>query len=201
MIIGGPPCQGFSYAGSKRPKDPRNSLFKNFAQWVNVLQPKVFVMENVKGLLIGKNEKGEKVIEIIKAAFQKLGYTVKIWELNAANYGVPQNRERIFIVGNKSGVEISEPPITHYLPTEKKKLNGKAKTLKQAICVIKAIGDLPTLNAREGEEVSVYKNKPRTDFQKASRGDTEILYNHVTMGHSKRVVERYEQILNGCTLQ
>jgi len=202
VIIGGPPCQGFSYAGpTKDPKDPRNSLFKNFAQWVEILQPKIFIMENVRGLLTGKNGKGEKVIEIIKSTFEKIDYTVKIWELNAANYGVPQNRERIFIVGNKLGVEISEPSITHYLPIEGKKHIGKAKTLKQAINVIKAIGDLPQLKAGEGEEVSVYKTKPRTNYQKASRGDIKVLYNHVSMDHRKRVVERYGQIINGSTLE
>ncbi len=202
VIIGGPPCQGFSFAGpTKDPKDPRNSLFKNYVQWVKVLQPKVFVMENVKGLLTGKNHDGEKVIEIIKVAFKAIDYSIKIWELNAANYGVPQNRERIFIVGNKVGVEISEPPITHFLPCEKKMLNGKAKTLKQAINVQKAIGDLPKLKAGQGEEETVFKTKPRTDFQKASRGSVTTLYNHVTMVHTKRVVERYEQILSGLTLE
>ncbi|MEK6615349.1 MAG: DNA cytosine methyltransferase [Bacteroidota bacterium] len=203
VIIGGPPCQGFSNAGSGRKdkNDPRNSLFRNYAQWVEVLEPKVFIMENVRGLLTGKNEKGEKVIEIIKSAFQAIGYTVKVWELNAANYGVPQNRERIFIVGNKVGVEISEPPVTHYLPSEKKMLNGKAKTLKQAINVQRAIGDLPKLKAGQGEEETAFKTKPRTDFQKASRGGIDTLYNHVTMVHTKRVVERYEQILSGLTLE
>ncbi len=202
IIIGGPPCQGFSYAGpTKDPKDPRNSLFKNFAQWVEVLQPKVFVMENVRGLLTGKNERGERVIEIIKKSFRDIGYTIKIWELNAANFGVPQNRERIFIVGNKLGIEMSEPPITHYLPSEKKALNGKAKTLKQAITVHKAIGDLPKLKAGEGQEQTVFKSKPRSEFQKLSRSNTNELFNHVTMIHTRRVVERYEQILNGFSLE
>lgn len=201
VIIGGPPCQGFSYAGpTKDPKDPRNSLFKNFAYWVDVLKPKVFVMENVPGLLTGKNEKGEKVIDIIKKTFTDIGYTVKVWELNAANFGVPQNRERIFIVGNKFGAEISEPPCTHYLPSEKKQLNGKAKTLKQAINVQKAIGDLPKLKAGEGAEETEFTTKPRSDFQKLSRGNTVKLYNHVAMVHTKRVVERYEQILSGLSL-
>src|SRR5690606_11277219 len=109
IIIGGPPCQGFSHAGKKDPSDPRNSLFKNYAQWVKTLKPKVFVMENVRGLLTGTNEKGEKVIDIIIKTFQKIGYTVNIWELNAANYGVPQIRERIFIVGSIDGSLITPP--------------------------------------------------------------------------------------------
>lgn len=201
VIIGGPPCQGFSYAGpAKDPKDPRNSLFKNFVRWVEVLKPKVFVMENVPGLLYGKNERGEKVIEIVKNAFQSLGYTINIWELNAANYGVPQNRERIFIVGNNLGGEIIKPKITHYLPVQKKELNGKAKTLKQAITVIKAIGDLPKLKAGEGKEEIELTTKPRTDYQKESRGKINVVHNHVTMVHTKRIVERYEQILSGLTM-
>lgn len=202
VIIGGPPCQGFSVAGpAKDVKDPRNSLFKNFAQWVDVLQPQVFVMENVRGLLTRKNEKGEKVIEIIKKTFTSIGYKVDIWELNAANYGVPQNRPRIFIVGDKSGIEISKPPITHYLPEEKNKLKKTAKTLKPAVRVFKAIADLPKLKAGEGKEEAAYTRTPKNEFQKLVRGDVNTLYNHVTMSHTKRVVKRYEQILKGLSLE
>jgi len=200
IIIGGPPCQGFSHAGLKDPKDPRNSLFRNFAQWVDVLKPKVFVMENVKGILTGKNENEEKVIDIIKAVFESIGYTIAIWELNAANYGVPQSRERIFIVGNSVKTEITAPPITHYLPEEKKKLNGSAKGLQKAINVIKAIGDLPKLGAGEGVEKAILATKPKNDFQRQIRGKKSELYNHVTMAHTKRVVMRYEQILSGFEL-
>lgn len=202
IIIGGPPCQGFSFAGPiKDPKDPRNSLFKNFVKWVDVLQPSVFIMENVRGLLTGKNEKGEKVIEIIMDTFGRIGYASKVWELNAANFGVPQNRERVFIVGNKFDKEISPPPITHYLPSEKIKLNGSAKTLKQALNVSRAIGDLPKLRAGEGTEIAIFTTKPKTIFQVISRGDTDTLYNHVAMAHTKRVVKRYEHLLNGFTLE
>jgi len=201
VIIGGPPCQGFSVAGpTKDPKDPRNSLFKNFAQWVEVLQPKAFVIENVRGLLTGKNEKGEKVIDIIISTFNAIGYTSTVWELNAANYGVPQNRERIFIVGNKSGKKISKPKITHYLPDEKERLNGNARNLKPAINVIQAIGDLPKLKAGEGKEEVIFLIKPKNDFQKKIRDDAVTLFNHVTMDHTERIVKRYEKILNGYSL-
>ncbi len=202
VIIGGPPCQGFSYAGpAKDPKDPRNSLFKNFVQWVDVLRPKVFVMENVRGLLTGRNEKGEKVIDIITKAFRHIGYKVNIWELNAANYGVPQSRERVFIVGNIFNRDIEIPPITHYLPWQKKGLNGKAKALKQAINVRQAIGDLPKLQAGEGQEVAELTTKAKTNYQRLLRGTSSVLYNHVTMSHTKRIVERYRQILRGHSLE
>lgn len=202
IIIGGPPCQGFSFAGPiKDPNDPRNSLFQNFAQWVDVLQPKFFVMENVRGLLTRKNDKGEKVIGIIVRTFEELGYTVTIWELNAANYGVPQSRERVFIVGNKLGLTVSPPPITHFLPSQKKQLNGEVKKLKKAITVQNAIGDLPKLKAGEGAEEVLFTGKPRSDYQKIMNSGEDKLFNHVTMVHTKRMVERYEQIIQGVNLQ
>lgn len=201
IIIGGPPCQGFSHAGSRDPNDPRNSLFKNFAEWVDVLKPSVFVMENVKGIMIRKNEKGEKVIDIIKQTFEKIGYKVEVWILNAANYGVPQNRERVFIIGNNLNAVIPKPPITHYLPEEKAKLNGYAKKLHPAITVSKAISDLPRLNAGEGFEKSSFTNKPKSTYQKMCRQNSPFLYNHVTMAHTSRMVSRYQQILNGVSVQ
>ncbi len=201
VIIGGPPCQGFSNASRKKdPSDPRNSLFKNYAQWVKALKPKVFVMENVRGLLTGKNEKGEKVIDIIIKTFKKIGYNVNIWELNAANYGVPQVRERIFIVGSLDGSLLTPPPITHYMPSQQEELNVNQRQLKQAITVIQAIGDLPILKAGEGSEIGEYNNDPTSHFQKMCRNESSTLYNHVTMRHTKRIVERYQKILEGQTL-
>ena len=191
IIIGGPPCQGFSVAGPpKDPKDPRNSLFRNYVEWVKILQPKIFVMENVRGLLTGRNESGEKVIDIITGAFRDIGYTVKVWELNAANYGVPQSRERIFVVGSRLGIEIPCPPITHYLPEEKAKLNGSARDLKDAVTVIQAIGDLPQLRAGEGTETVDHEATDLTEYQSQQRGTETKVYNHVTMSHTKRVVKR-----------
>ena len=84
VIIGGPPCQGFSVAGKGDPKDPRNTLFRYFVKWVSVLRPKVFVMENVTGLLARQNADGESVIDIIKEAFSSKGYSCQVWQLNAA---------------------------------------------------------------------------------------------------------------------
>lgn len=201
IIIGGPPCQGFSHAsGKKDPLDPRNSLFKNYAQWVRTLKPRVFVMENVRGLLTGTNEKGEKVIDIIIKTFKKIGYTVNIWELNAANYGVPQARERIFIVGSIDGSLITPPQITHYIPIQQDQLNTAQDQLKRAITVIQAIGDLPNLKAGEGSEIGEYNQAPTSHFQEMCRKGASSLYNHVTMRHTKRIVERYQKIIEGQAL-
>ncbi len=199
VVIGGPPCQGFSIAGpaQKDPTDPRNSLFIDFAKWVEILNPQIFVMENVKGLLSRNNANGERVIEIIKKTFVHLGFSVEIWLLNAAEYGVPQVRERIFIVGNRLGIsQIGAPPKTH---TIKNGHNGQPQLfdmteLKRAISVWDAISDLPVLNAGDGEEEQDYLESPKHNYQVWARGNNEILYNHVAMNHSKRMVERFKHV-------
>lgn len=200
IIIGGPPCQGFSIAGpaQKDPKDPRNTLFINFAQWISFLQPKAFVMENVKGLLSRKNVDGIKVIDIIKNTFEELGYLVEVWLLNAAEYGVPQIRERVFIIGNNTGKKIGAPPKRYSLG----RLNFNHfqlsildhEKLFPAFTVWDAISDLPPVNAREGQEEQPYILEAQNDYQVWMRKNSQTLYNHVAMDHSQRLVERFKQI-------
>jgi len=199
IIIGGPPCQGFSIAGpaQKDPNDPRNTLFINFAQWISFLQPKAFVIENVKGLLSRKNVEGIKVIDIIKKTFENIGYFVEIWLLNSAEYGVPQIRERVFIVGNKIGKNLGIPPKTHSLDLlniNTGQLSLEGIHLPPAISLWDAISDLPALNAREGKEEQPYILEAQNSYQKWIRNDSKILYNHVAMEHSDRLVERFKQI-------
>ncbi len=198
VIIGGPPCQGFSIQGpahKKDPNDPRNSLFNNFAYWVEIFEPKVFVMENVKGILNRKNAENVKVIEIIIKTFQNLGYRIDIWLLNAAEHGVPQLRERVFIVGNRFNKNISEPTISHTI----QKTNG-VDSLKPAITVGEALSDLPTIKSSEGEEEQDYKTEPQNAYQKWVRGKQKKVINHVAMKHTSRVIERYKQIQKGVSL-
>ncbi|MCP4358437.1 MAG: DNA cytosine methyltransferase [Chloroflexi bacterium] len=201
IIIGGPPCQGFSVAGpaQKDPQDPRNSLFKDFARWVDFLRPQLFVMENVKGLLSRRNVNREPVINIIKQTFANLGYTVEVWLLNAADYGVPQNRKRVFVVGNRVGLErIGEPPKTYatgQVISDNNQLTlFNAPSLPKALTLWDAISDLPELNAGDGEEEQQYNANPQTTYQKWARGERKTVYNHVAMNHSKRLVERFEHI-------
>ena len=103
LIIGGPPCQGFSMAGKRDPKDPRNALVKSFLEIVNEIRPKVFLIENVPGLLSMKTASGRKSIEIIEEMANSFGYELEIHLLNAEDYGVPQKRKRIFIIGSRIG--------------------------------------------------------------------------------------------------
>ncbi len=200
IIVGGPPCQGFSVAGpaQKDPHDPRNSLFTNFARWVEVLEPAAFVLENVKGLLSRRNVEGEQVVDLIQRTFADLGYFVEVWLLNAAEYGVPQSRERLFVVGHRLGTAVGPPLPTHSLAVP---LDGLAQLsfldgpgLRPTISLWDAISDLPLIHANEGAEEQEYQQAPQTAFQRWARGENAILFNHAAMHHSPRLVERFQQI-------
>ncbi|MDR0199893.1 MAG: DNA cytosine methyltransferase [Streptococcaceae bacterium] len=135
VIIGGPPCQGFSMAGNIGRKfidDERNKLFKEFVRFVDVIQPKMFVMENVARL--NTHNKGQTIQEIV-SEFEKLGYEVEKEVLQAAEHGVPQKRQRIFIVGRKNG-EFKFPDIEE-----------KVETVEEAI------GNLPVLESGESSSI------------------------------------------------
>ncbi len=125
VIIGGPPCQGFSIAGRIGRNfidDERNQLFKEFVRFVNVIKPKIFVMENVAAL---KTHNKGKTIEEIVNEFKNVGYTVKYDVLNAVNYGVPQQRRRIFIIGTlNENNKFEFPKKTNKYITIKEALKG-----------------------------------------------------------------------------
>ena len=137
LVIGGFPCQGFSVANTKRSmKDERNFLYKEMLRVIDDKKPKFFVAENVKGILSMK--KG-KVFDMIKKDFKKLGYNVDAKLLNAAEYGVPQARERVIIIGNRIGVKNPYPIPTHWV--DSKKYESK-KGLKDPVTVEQTIGFL-----------------------------------------------------------
>jgi len=137
VIIGGPPCQGFSIAGKIGRNfidDERNQLFKEFVRFVEVIKPRIFVMENVAALKT--HNKGKTIEEIIKE-FERIGYTVKCDVLNAVNYGVPQQRRRIFVIGTLG---------------KKNKFNFPKKTTKQ-MTIKEALKDLPELKSGETSDI------------------------------------------------
>lgn len=137
LVIGGFPCQGFSVANTKRSmKDERNFLYKEMLRVIRDKNPKFFVAENVKGLL--SMEKG-KVFEMIKKDFEALGYKVDARLLNAAEYGVPQARERLVIIGNRLGIDNPFPIPTHWVDSKQYK---SKKGLKDPVTVKETIGFL-----------------------------------------------------------
>lgn len=196
IIVGGPPCQGFSIANknSGDPKDPRNSLFKDFIRAGEIFQPRAMIMENVTGLLKAKTSEGTPVLKIIKQELEKLGYFVYSDVLEAVNYGVPQIRKRLFVIASKVELLNPFPEATHSInPSE----NLFTQSLKRTPSLWDAISDLPEIEAREGAEVMEYDKPPQNEYQKELREDSERLYNHLAMKHSKRLVERFKSMTWG----
>lgn len=110
MLIGGPPCQGFSTAGKRFWDDPRNHLLKSYVKALEIIKPKWFLMENVEGLLTTK--KGEYILNAIEA-FIGLGYRIRLEKVYSHEYGVPQRRKRVVIVGNRLGIDFDFPAPTN----------------------------------------------------------------------------------------
>lgn len=194
VVIGGPPCQGFSIANRKSgdPKDPRNSLFREFIRAVSVVNPSVVIMENVPNLLKAKTNENEKVIDIIIKEFEKLGYFVKYDILNSADYGVPQIRNRLFIIASKKRMNNPFPIPTHIPYGVERNLTNI--DLPDTPTTWDAISDLPDIEAREGSEVMEYTIEPQNSYQRNLRNHSTKLYNHKAMNHTKRIVERFKNM-------
>ncbi len=170
VIIGGPPCQGFSQKGQRKTiNDERNFLFKYFYDVVAYVHPQYFVMENVPNLLTSENG---YFFEEIKQLFEKIGYKLHANILNAADFGVPQNRRRAFILGKKNEQLL--------LPST----NGVKTTIWDAI------SDLAYLESGEGDDEQAYKFEIQSLYQKKLRGDQKTLFNHTATKHSKIALER-----------
>ncbi len=175
MIIGGPPCQGFSNKGKNLGlKDPRNFLFLEYIEIVKAIKPEIFIIENVKNLI--SCAKGY-FLEEIKERLNALGYQLSYQILNAKDYGVPQNRERAFIVGASRfsfDFNLLEP--------------------SQSVNVQEAISDLAYLCSNEGSFESDYLNPIQSNYQALMRKDSPKLYNHQATNHSQAALEKLKLI-------
>lgn len=196
IIIGGPPCQGFSVANNKAgdPTDPRNSLFREFVRAVTLVRPQAFVLENVPGLLRRRASTKEPVIDIIVAEFEKLGYHVKYTVLEAQSFGVPQLRPRLFVVGYLRAPNSFFPRPTHAAVGNRPGLFAGPEQPLPHVPVWAAISDLPDLEAREGAEFIPYTKTSQNDYQRLLRADSKGVFNSVAMRHSPRMVERFSHV-------
>ncbi|WP_332261544.1 DNA cytosine methyltransferase [Helicobacter pylori] len=175
MIIGGPPCQGFSNKGKNLGlKDPRNFLFLEYIEIVKAIKPEIFIIENVKNLI--SCAKGY-FLEEIKERLNALGYQLSYQILNAKDYGVPQNRERAFIVGASRfsfDFNLLEP--------------------SQSVNIQEAISDLAYLCSNEGAFESDYLNPIQSSYQALMRKNSPKLYNHQATNHSQAALEKLKLI-------
>lgn len=171
VVIGGPPCQGFSQKGQRKTiHDERNFLFKYYVSVVELVNPKYFVMENVPNLLTAE---GGYFRHEIEELFNKLGYSLEYGVLNASDYGVPQNRRRAVIIGKLDG----DAP---KLPVPK----------RNDVTIWDAISDLAYLESGEGSEEQEYKYPAESDYEKMLRKDSSKLFNHRATKHSPLALER-----------
>jgi DNA (cytosine-5)-methyltransferase 1 len=179
VIVGGPPCQGFSLSGTRNFDDKRNQLYLSMIEAVRELKPKAFLIENVPGVarLYGGAVKNE-----IISRLTKLGYSVSMQILIAADYGVPQIRKRLVFVGVK-GKEFKFPE-----PTLKP---------EDYITTSEAIGDLPSRDKSFGQEEDSYIKEASSEYQKRMKGKQKTLYNHVATNHTDLVKSIISQVPEG----
>lgn len=196
IIIGGPPCQGFSICvkNAGDPKDPRNSLFVEFIRMAKIFSPKVMVMENVPNIIRAKTKSGIRVVDIIQQEFEKMNYHVYYDVLNASDYGVPQMRQRFVLIAASQELGKPFPLKTHFVEGTDQEDTTK---LKKCPTLWEAISDLPDIEAREGSEVMEYTKPAVNEYQQACRRNSTKLYNHLAMKHTKRLVERFSQMTWG----
>ncbi len=175
MIIGGPPCQGFSMKGKKLGlKDPRNFLFLEFLNYVEKINPEIFIMENVSTIFnTANNFFLKKIVETTK----KLGYKINYKIINAVNFGIPQNRSRAIIICSKK-IKFQIPITNHSSKTSIKD----------------AISDLNFLNSGEGSFKIEYLKKPLSDYQKTMRKKSKFIFNHISTKHSKETLYKLSLI-------
>jgi len=164
VIIGGPPCQGFSVAGKRIVEDKRNELYKSFVAMVKHFKPKAFVMENVPNIL----SIGDGIVkDSILGDFRELGYAVEVKVLLASNYGVPQNRRRAVFVGILDGSKFVFPE----------------PSVEKPVTAFEALSDLPKDSLHDGAR---YPYEAKSDYQKLMRINSKKVYNHDITIHTEQ---------------
>jgi len=196
LIVGGPPCQGFSIAGQRIAEDPKNKLFLEYIRIVKILKPKFIIFENVVGLTSMQNG---NVLNAILLNLQDLGFHTTYKILNTADYGVPQSRPRVIIIARSDKGILSLPNPTHFkVDQEQKSLNLNAYT-KRYNNVKDAFTGLPEIMQGEGHEDIQIKIETENDYLKEIRGTRRRgkIYNHRATKHSAEIQKRYDHMRQG----
>lgn len=181
VLVGGPPCQGFSLAGPRNKDDKRNTLYTAMVKTADILKPKAVVLENVPGLLtLYGGIAARRIIE----DFTGLGYKVKAKVLYAPEYGIPQIRRRVFFVALKDGLDEFEFPIP-------------ILSEENFITCEDAIGDLDGLENTMGEFEQEYNSEAMTEYQRLMRKNSKKLYNHMATKHTEKTVKLIAMVPEG----
>ena len=181
VLVGGPPCQGFSLAGPRSADDERNTLYTAMVKVAEKFKPKAIVLENVPGLLKLYDGKGAKrIVE----DFSQIGYKIKPQILYAPEYGVPQIRKRVFFVGLLKSEEFFEFPSPVY-------------SKENFITCEQAISDLPALKGILGEAIQDYATTAQSPYQQLMRSNSSKVYNHIGTIHSEKTVKLIHMVPEG----
>jgi len=181
VLVGGPPCQGFSTYGQRDDEDPRNKLYMQFIKFLGEFRPKTYVIENVEGLL---SMSGGAVLNAIISDLENLGYGAQVHLLNAVDFGVPQKRKRVFILGGLDGEKISVPVQTHSeIDKDQSQIDLLGKdTLRSWLNVSDAISDLSLVDPMVPKDTQLSMSYPDTseltDYQKRMRVGSDALSHH-----------------------
>jgi DNA (cytosine-5)-methyltransferase 1 len=180
VLFGGPPCQGFSTSNQKNRdfNNEKNWLFREYLRLVKQVKPDWVIFENVKGLI---ETEGGFFLEEVLRGFKRTGYTTSHFVLNSADFGVPQKRNRLFIVGSLHGVEIGRP----------------TATAKRHVTVKQAFSDLPELENGDVPDELAYKSHAKTKYAKLLRGTLARCHNNLVTDNAAHIVERYSHIPQG----
>lgn len=189
ILIGGPPCQGFSTAGARFWDDPRNHLLKSYVRALENIKPKWFLMENVEGLLT--SNKGKYVYEAVKA-FISLGYRVRVEKIYSQEFGVPQRRKRVLVIGNRLGMDFNMPEPTL-------KVSGQIFR-NSDVTLLHAIGKLPNASTNKDEVLQHNKNID-DDFEAILRGNSNVVSDHYYKEITGIQLERISSLKGGQTMK
>ena len=185
VIMGGPPCQGFSIAASNRRKadDRRNELYREFLRVVKIVQPRIVLIENVKEIMGYKLPDGTKIVDDIKNFLGECGYIYDYNVLNCRHYGIPQDRRRFFFLAVRKDI----------LSEEFKLEDLMQKYVRPELTFIEATSDLPIVCPHQYPEDSVqtYALDAQNDFQRFLRSGCTMLYNHIPMQHTEKTVQKF----------
>ncbi len=197
VLMAGIPCEGYSILNRRYdPTDPRNYLFLEFVRVARGIKPKAVVIENVPGLFRRKNGSFKAAVE---KALGHIGYHVTSFELDAAMFGVPQKRTRVFFVGFLEDKPFSPPRPSHLNDAAGLEyFMGKGHKLKRILTVWDAISDLPPL--RPGEKKDRYGTEPLTEYQRLMREGSEKLHNHEAPKHPEWTVRRIRVVKPGAPI-
>ncbi len=203
VVMGGPPCQGFSISASSRRRkdDPRNLLYLQFIRVVSLVLPKVVLIENVREITRFRLPNGKLLCDDIKDRLAILGYASDILTLNATWFGVPQARVRAFVLACRDQESLRRT-VNNLLAMNQANLDLFSKGRGHQISLWEAISDLPEVSPWKvsEDESLIYASDPKNQYQKLLRGRSSVVVNHVPMRHTPRMVERFRHLIENSDL-